>query len=361
MWDNRNRILNWVQQGAIKQTDVNQAIAEGQGQPTKMQWLGFLQLAMLWLAVIALCSGAIFFFAYNWQDMSRFSKFALVEAAILLSCIGYVRLSFHPQMKTAMLMALSLCIGALLAVVGQTYQTGADPWQLFAVWSVLMLPLALIGRSCILWIFWIAIINAALGLYLDLSRHFLWLYLRSADQALLFALLNTLLLVIFEAANYSHKLPSSLTFFNIKSPYLANRYTQQLLVTAAGFAISMWASHGAFRHSNDDHQLLYYTLWIALAFSLYRYVIKDLYVIAASFLSFIIVSSMYIFDALEADADEAILLLISLYFLGSSSLATYWLKKLSVQLYGTNTPQAIIATAVTKDDILDKSQPEDSK
>ncbi len=354
MWDNRNRILNWVQQGAIKHTDVQQAIIEGQGEPTKHQWLGFLQLAMLWLAVIALCSGIIFFFAYNWQDMSRFNKFALVETAIVLSCIGYVRLSFHPQMKTAMLMSLSLCIGALLAVVGQTYQTGADPWQLFAIWSLLMLPLALIGRSCILWIFWVAIINAAFGLYLDLSRHFLWLYLRSSDQALIFAIFNTLLLIIFETANYSHKF----SFLNIRTPYLANRYTQQLLVTAAGFAISIWASDGAFRHSNEGHQLLYYTLWIALAFCLYRFVIKDLYVIAASFLSFIIVSSMYLFEALEAGADDAIFLLISLYFLGSSSLATYWLKKLSAQLDGTSNPKPSLKP---DPDALEQAQQEDSK
>jgi hypothetical protein len=92
-----------------------------------------------------------------------------------------------------------------------------------------------------------------------------------------------------------------------------------------------------------------------MAFCIYRFVIKDLYVIAASFLSFIIVSSMYLFDALEAQADEGIYLLISLYFLGSSSLATYWLKKLSTQLYGTNSSVAI------KDDTLDKPQQEDSK
>ena len=35
--------------------------------------------------------------------------------------------------------------------MGQTYQTGADPWQLFATWALLLLPLAALGRSPLLW------------------------------------------------------------------------------------------------------------------------------------------------------------------------------------------------------------------
>ncbi|WP_290437262.1 DUF2157 domain-containing protein [Aeromonas caviae] len=51
----------------------------------------------------------------------------------------------------ALLLALALNLGALLALVGQTYQTGADPWQLFATWALMLLPLAALGRSPLLW------------------------------------------------------------------------------------------------------------------------------------------------------------------------------------------------------------------
>ena len=34
---------------------------------------------------------------------------------------------------------------------GLTYQTGADPWQLFATWALMLLPLAALGRSPLLW------------------------------------------------------------------------------------------------------------------------------------------------------------------------------------------------------------------
>ncbi len=49
--------------------------------------------------------------------------------------------------RQALLLAIALNIGALLALVGQTYQTGADPWQLFSTWALMLVPLAVFGQS----------------------------------------------------------------------------------------------------------------------------------------------------------------------------------------------------------------------
>lgn len=59
-----------------------------------------------------------------------------------------------------------LFLGALLALIGQTYQTGADTWQLFGWWALLLLPWALVSGNQIAWLLWIAVINGALGLWL---------------------------------------------------------------------------------------------------------------------------------------------------------------------------------------------------
>ena len=46
--------------------------------------------------------------------------------------------------RIALLGLLALLgIGGLFAYFGQTHQTGADPWQLFALWAALVLPLRL--------------------------------------------------------------------------------------------------------------------------------------------------------------------------------------------------------------------------
>lgn len=52
---------------------------------------------------------------------------------------------------------MSLWIGSLLALVGQTYQTGADIWELFAPWAALITPLA--GRSGAVWGLWAVLLN----------------------------------------------------------------------------------------------------------------------------------------------------------------------------------------------------------
>ena len=58
-----------------------------------------------------------------------------------------------------------LGIGALFAYFGQTYQTGADPWQLFALWAVLALPLCLGARSDVLWAPWALVVVTAISLW----------------------------------------------------------------------------------------------------------------------------------------------------------------------------------------------------
>ena len=56
-------------------------------------------------------------------------------------------------------------VGGLLAFFGQTYQTGADTWQLFALWAALTLPLCLGLRHPLLWIVWLVVAHLAITLW----------------------------------------------------------------------------------------------------------------------------------------------------------------------------------------------------
>jgi hypothetical protein len=58
-----------------------------------------------------------------------------------------------------------LAIGGLFAYFGQTYQTGADPWQLFAVWAALALPLCIAARSDVLWAPWALVVMTGISLW----------------------------------------------------------------------------------------------------------------------------------------------------------------------------------------------------
>jgi uncharacterized membrane protein len=97
-------------------------------------WSRYLLNALALTAALLLGAGLIFWIAANWQTQTRQFKFILLQAALVVPLLGAI---FFPRARAACVLLLTLAIGGLLAFVGQTYQTGADPWQLFAIWGVL--------------------------------------------------------------------------------------------------------------------------------------------------------------------------------------------------------------------------------
>ena len=125
--------------------------------------------ALFMVAALLLASGLIFWIAANWQEQSRLFRLGLIEAAlaasVLLACLW-------PRARLAALLCATLVLGGLLAFVGQTYQTGADAWQLFAVWAGLALVWVCLARSDLLWCLWVLI--AATGIVMWTGRFDLW-------------------------------------------------------------------------------------------------------------------------------------------------------------------------------------------
>lgn len=95
--------------------------------------------------------GILFLIAANWASLSSMLRFALLE--ITLGATWFAAW-FRPTSRVPLSLLGFLICGGLLADIGQTYQTGADPWQLFALWSILTLPLCLSIRHELLWTAW---------------------------------------------------------------------------------------------------------------------------------------------------------------------------------------------------------------
>jgi uncharacterized membrane protein len=104
--------------------------------------------------------GLIFLVAANWKGFGRAGQFFLLELWTFSTCVGA---AFLHRARSALALLALLSIGALFAFYGQTYQTGADPWQLFALWAALALPLALAARSDVVWVAWIVVAMTAVG------------------------------------------------------------------------------------------------------------------------------------------------------------------------------------------------------
>lgn len=129
-------------------------------------WTGWSGHALLGLGLVHVLAGIICFFAFNWADMPPFVKFGVIAGAIVVSALSSWRISPHRPAGQALLICASVLSGVLLAVIGQVYQTGADAFQLFAAWALVILPWVLVSRSAAHWAVWVVIYYLAWSLYL---------------------------------------------------------------------------------------------------------------------------------------------------------------------------------------------------
>lgn len=107
--------------------------------------------------------GSILWVAANWDSLGRIGQFVLLQS--LVGAAALAGLVLRPGRAALLLLAL-LAQGGLLAYFGQTYQTGADPWQLFALWAALALPLGLAARSDVVWAPWSLVVTVGIALWL---------------------------------------------------------------------------------------------------------------------------------------------------------------------------------------------------
>lgn len=132
--------------------------------PGPAAWAVFADRLLLFLGTALVLAGVVYFFAFNWDALGRFLQFGLLEAGIALAAVG-AWLRRDRMSGQALLIAASVGVGPLLAVFGQVYQTGADPWGLFFGWSALTIGWACLARSGGLWLLQVALWNVTLGLY----------------------------------------------------------------------------------------------------------------------------------------------------------------------------------------------------
>ncbi len=128
-------------------------------------WATWAGRALLAIGAGHLLAGIVSFFAYNWADMSAFAKFATVEVALVIALAGAWFAGIARPAGQMLLIAASILVGVLLAVIGQVYNTDADEYTLFVAWTVLILPWTLASRSAAHWTVWLVVLHLALSLY----------------------------------------------------------------------------------------------------------------------------------------------------------------------------------------------------
>ena len=286
--------------------------------PDREKWERFLSIVLLILGAGFTVSGIYFFFAFNWASMHRFFKLGLLEVAMLVSIGLAVWLSLDKLSGKIALAASGLLVGALIAVYGQVYQTGADSYQLFLTWALLVSGWVLISKFTPLWFLWILLFNLALSFY--------WSQIIGEINYKLYLslfLLNGGAILSWEIAHARG------------IEWLKSRWTPRLLVlpTFAVLAIpTITLIFSSTRERSNDPWLylmpVIYFVVSLFVFYMYSQKILDLFMLTVCAFSLIVTFNIWVFDVLES-LDELLLCILSGLFIGQAALVVTWLRKVS--------------------------------
>jgi len=261
-------------------------------------WKIFLRLFFITLGVGFTTSGIIFFFAYNWVDLHKFVKIGLIEGLIVVTTLVVLISKFNPVVKHILLTGSVVLVGGLIAVFGQIYQTGANAYDFFLLWTVLVTLWIVVSDFAPLWLIWITLINTTLFLYAQ-QVAFHW---SEVVVCTVHFMLNTLFLILF--IGLSKRYP-------INVPKWFTNTTALAAVAFSTFGIAM----GIF----EDFQLSFVLLIMLAAIfysagMIYGYNTKNRFYLAIVALSIIIVIASIL---IEISDSEGMLLLISFFIIGS--------------------------------------------
>jgi uncharacterized membrane protein len=299
--------------------DVRRALALAAASPPAREWVRFLTGALLLLGAGLLLSGIVCFFAFNWADLGRFAKFGLLEAAVAV-CAALGCWKLRDLTGRVALFAAAVLVGPLLGVYGQTYQTGADPWGLFAFWALLILPWVVVARFTALWMLTIALADTALVLY--------WTQVARPAEASWY-----MLFVWFAAIHVAAVIAWEIQRRRA-TPWLDEEWAPRLLVATAFLALLVPAVPTVLDiQVNQSRAVGFVAFWIvvAAAFTYYSRVREDLFMMTSAGGSVMTVVTFAIgrvvFTELRLDFIGA--LLMAMILIAEVTLGVAWLRRMS--------------------------------
>ncbi|MCB0105396.1 MAG: DUF2157 domain-containing protein [Caldilineaceae bacterium] len=319
------RLRRLAQLGYLDRQALVAGLHRLQALPDRHAWLRFLDYILLVLGALFLTSGIFFFVAYNWEELPRMARFGTVGGALLIAVAvahgaGLQRLAGKVALTVA-----ALLVGALLAVFGQEYQSGADSYSLFAYWALLITGWVLIGRFDLLWVGWLALLNVTLLLF--------WQQTFRGDTVphaeSLFAL-NVVGLLLWE-------------WMEGRFPWWRHRWPARITLTAAfGFILwpTLWNIFALFDSYPSYQEAvplvhrfapLIYLLWLAAVWLVYSRYRPDLFMITVALFSLIVVLTSLLGRAL-VEVDETLAYFVtSAAVIAQAGVAVTLLRRLHVR------------------------------
>ncbi len=311
-----HQLTHWVTSQQLSAEDLPLALHQTEIWPSPQSWYRFISNSLLWLGFSFLACGLVFFFAYNWEAIGKFGKFALAAAFVLGALLVVLWQGVDNIAGQSALFAAGVGLGALLALIGQTYQTGTDPFELFVLWAIMLLPLALLGQNTAMWLLWITVSNLGLTLYvstipLGFSTFRGAIGFSSQPELWCGFLFNTGLLLAWELGRHYQKFG------------LDGRLGPRSLAVLSGGCICLLGL------VHDGIGLWLAILWLPLFFSVYRFLLLDLFMLAGAVLAAITFGLRLIGEPVLRSGGTGGFLLLALFVIGISMISVQWLRQLA--------------------------------
>ncbi|MBC8109890.1 MAG: DUF2157 domain-containing protein [Verrucomicrobia bacterium] len=286
---------NWSESGveqALKANVYNNSQA----------WKRFLKLFFMGFGVCFTALGIIFFFAYNWNDLPKFVKIGMTEVLIITTTALVLFSKINTTIKNIILTGTSVLVGALFAVFGQVYQTGASAYDFFLGWTVFITLWVIVSNFAPLWLVFLTLLNTTFILYAQQVAH-------DWSQTFVYMLLfigNTLFLIV--SMQLSKLIPAS------KIPVW---FASSLALACVSFT-TLGIINGIFETRNTAFWILIFlTSLVYVAGIRYGLKTKSVFYLALIPFSIIIIVSALL---LNLSNEAGMLLLIGLFIVGSVTL-----------------------------------------
>jgi uncharacterized membrane protein len=114
-------------------------------------WQKFFKVLFITLGIGFTAAGVIFFFAYNWATLHRYTKLGLTEGLIIVTTSIVLGAKLKTITRNIILIGAAVLVGVMFSVFGQIYQTGANAYDFFLAWSVFVTLWVIVSNFAPLW------------------------------------------------------------------------------------------------------------------------------------------------------------------------------------------------------------------
>ena len=164
--DQRSYAYKWMESDASDVSRLDDLFSRGVYLPAREGLTG-LHKTLTWSGFMMIGMGFITFLASNWYILPSLVKFGIFFGVVILSSALLIFRKWAIVVERSLGMLVMLLIGALYALYGQVYQTGADAYTLFMMWGISISPMVLLSRYSIPWIFWVGLMQLSFFLYVE--------------------------------------------------------------------------------------------------------------------------------------------------------------------------------------------------